>query len=259
MALCLFIEAARGSACPPRCWPGSWVEQVFVYTVWGTTVVLLIPALAGVPAAPGRWQPSGAGRERSRHCCVSQPRSMPLCLLLHMFTPPREPGHGGASGAECPGWGTTPGLQGCPQTSIVLDPPSLASHRGGGTRHRSGCQIGLGTVAKVHRTCLGASTGQGRLAAPHLPQLSSLLLHPNASHVHPCGLGNVARAVGGPAAGWAAGCPATSPLPLPQASVPWGCQVQPLLLPVTKLGFHLPSSKCGFLSPLCAQTLALSV
>lgn len=93
VALCLFIEEARGLVRPPRCWPESWVEQIFVYTVWGTTVVLLIPALAGVPAAPGRWQPSGAGREHGRHCCVSQPRSMPLCLLFHMFTPPWEPGH----------------------------------------------------------------------------------------------------------------------------------------------------------------------
>lgn len=82
---------------------GSWVEQVFVYTVWGITVVLLIPALAGVPAAPGRWQLGGAGREHSRHCRISQPRSMPLCLLLQIFTPPREPGDGGAVGVGCMG------------------------------------------------------------------------------------------------------------------------------------------------------------
>lgn len=82
---------------------GSWVEQVFVYMVWGTTVVLLIPALAGVPAAPERWQPGGAGRERGRHCCVSQPRSMPLCLLLQIFTPLREPGDGGAVAVGCMG------------------------------------------------------------------------------------------------------------------------------------------------------------
>lgn len=122
---------------------GSWVEQVFVYTVWGTTVVLLIPALAGVPAAPGRWKLGGAGREHGRHCCVSQPRSMPLCLLLQIFTPPWEPGDGGAAGVGCTGWGTTEGLQGCPQTSMILDNP-LASCCRGGTRHGSGRRFGLG-------------------------------------------------------------------------------------------------------------------
>jgi len=163
---------------------GSWVEQVFVYTVWGTTVVLLIPALAGVPAASGRWQLGGAGWERGRHCCISQPRSMPLCLLFQIFTPPREPRDGGAAGTGFTVWGTTPGLQGYPQSSIILAPTCpLASHCGGGTWRGSGRQFGLGPWPRYTGHVSGESAGPGRLTVPRMTQVFIPLLHPNASHV----------------------------------------------------------------------------
>lgn len=238
---------------------GSWAAQVFVYTVWGTTVVLLIPALAGVPAAPGRWQLSGAGRERGRHCCVSQPRSMPLCLLLQIFTPRWEPGDGGATGAGCTGWGTTPGLQGCPQTSIILDPPLQAVAEGGcsmGPAANLGWGRGQGTQdtsRSEHRPGSARCAPSDPAFQPAAP--SECLSRP------PRGLGDVAGAAGG--AAWprgtaAVGCPVcipASPSPNPARSGLL-CSGRALTL---NLGFHLRAPKCRFLcmSSLCAQTLAL--
>lgn len=146
--------------------------------------------------------------------------------------------------------------------SLNLDdpgqPPCKLLQRGDTARVRP--PVWAGALAKVHRTRLGASTGQGRLAAPCLTQLFSPLLHPNASHVLPEGWETwhgLRETQPGSGAQLLAGqwdTPSASPLSLPRALVAQGCRVQPLLLPINKLGFHLHASKCRF---LCASSLCV--
>lgn len=152
--------------------------------------------------------------------------------------------------------------RGAAGVSLNLDdpgqPPCKLLQRGDTARVRP--PVWAGALAKVHRTRLGASTGQGRLAAPCLTQLFSPLLHPNASHVLPEGWETwhgLRETQPGSGAQLLAGqwdTPSASPLSLPRALVAQGCRVQPLLLPINKLGFHLHASKCRF---LCASSLCV--
>lgn len=117
----------------------------------------------------GAGSPSVLGR----HCCVSEPRSMPLFVLLRTLTP----GDGAAASTGCVGLGSSHGaMGGSPKLLVSIpDHPSQLLQRG---LHCSGGDAAhiqplscSGVLANVHRTCLRS---QGR---PVLPCLTHPCCH----------------------------------------------------------------------------------